>query len=146
MNNQIFGFVSIAVGIGIGIYFAWTLKRQLATSKWIAASGKVLESRILDHGSSLEPYVKFSYVVRGETFIADKLSPNPQVYSQPASVSSLKRMIAPYAVGKPVKVYFNPENPQEAVLKKNDSILGNIIIAAVSLGFIIAGLVFAIGK
>jgi hypothetical protein len=146
MNNQTFGFILIAVGVCVGIYFAWTLKRQLITSKWFAASGKVLESRILDHGSSLEPYVKFSYSVRGETFIADKLSPNPQVYSQPASVSSLNRMIAPYAIGKPVKVYFNPENPQEAVLKKNDSILGNIIIAAVSLAFIIGGLVFAFKK
>jgi Protein of unknown function (DUF3592) len=146
MNNQTFGLISIAVGICVGIYFAWAMKRQLATGKWIATSGKVLESRILDHGSSLEPYVKFSYAVRGETYIADRISPNPHVVSKPASEWSLKRSIAQYVVGKPVKVYFNPENPQEAVLKKNDSILANIIIAAVSLAFIIAGLVFLVKK
>jgi hypothetical protein len=139
MNNQIFGFISIAVGICVGIYFLWTLKRQLATGKWIAVSGKVLESRILDHGSSLEPYVKFNYVVRGATYIADKFSPNPHVYSQPASESSLNRMIAPYPVGKTIKVYFDPQNPQNAVLRKNDSILGNIILVVVSLIFIVVG-------
>ena len=140
MNSQIFGFISITVGLGIGIYFVWSLKRQLATGKWIAATGKVLESRILDHGSSLELYVKYSYVVRGQTYIAVKLSPNPKVYSQPASESSLNRMLAPFTVGKTTKVYFDPQNPQNAVLKKNDSIFGNIIILIVSLIFVFGGL------
>ena len=140
MNNQIFGFISIAVGIGVGIYFVWSIKRQVSAGKWIAATGNVLESRVLDHGSSLEPYVKYSYVVRGQTYVADKISPNPRVYSQPASESSLNRMIAPYTVGKTTKVYFDPNNLQNAVLKKNDSILANIIILAVSIIFIVAGL------
>ncbi len=139
MNNQIFGFIAIGVGIGIGIYFVRALKRQFATQKWIAARGQVLESRIKDNVSSLELYVKYTYVVRGQTYISDRISPSKYVYDKPASEWSLKRMIAPYQVGKPTKVYFNPENPQESVLKKNDSILANIIILAVSLIFIFVG-------
>jgi Protein of unknown function (DUF3592) len=146
MNNQTFGLISIAVGICIGVYFAWTLKRQLATSKWFAASGKVLESRILDHGSSLEPYVKYSYVVRGQTYISERMAPNAYVYDQPASMSSINRMIAPYAVGKTIKVYFDPNNPQDAVLKKSDSILTNIILVVVSGIFIFVGIGLVIGK
>jgi Protein of unknown function (DUF3592) len=138
-NNQIFGIVSIAVGICVGLYFLWTLKRQLAKRKWIAVSGKVLESRILDNQSSLEPFVKYSYVVRGETYISDMITPNKYVFEAPASESSLNRMIAPYPVGKTIKVYFDPNNPQNAVLKKNDSILGNIIFVIVSLMFIFGG-------
>ncbi|MGB7208141.1 MAG: DUF3592 domain-containing protein [Pyrinomonadaceae bacterium] len=139
MNNQIFGYISIAVGICVGIYFAWTLKRQLATRKWIVVSGKVLESRILDHGSSLEPYVKYSYIVRSANYISDNITPNKYVFEQPASESSLNRMIAPYPVGKTIKVYFDPQDPQNAVLKKNDSILGNIVFVVVSLIFIVVG-------
>ena len=139
MNNQIFGFISIAVGIGVGIYFVWSIKRQVSAGKWIAATGNVLESRVLDHGSSLEPYVKYSYVVRGQTYVADKISPNPRVYSQPASESSLNRMIAPYTVGKTTKVYFDPNNPQAAVLRKRDSIFGDFILVTVSLIFIVVG-------
>jgi Protein of unknown function (DUF3592) len=146
MNNQIFGFISIAVGIGIAAYFVWAMKRQLATGKWIAASGKVLESRILDHGSSLEPYVKYSYVVRGQTYISERMAPNNYVYDQPASMSSINRMIAPYAVGKTIKVYFDPNNPQDAVLKKRDSIFGDIILVVVSLIFIFVGLGLVTGK
>jgi Protein of unknown function (DUF3592) len=140
MNNQTFGFIAIAVGIGVGIYFVRALKRQFATGKWIAASGEVLESKVLDHGSSLEPYVKYSYVVRGQTYISDRMAPNQYVFSQPASISSVEKMIAPYRAGKPIKIYFNPQNPQDAVIKKSDSMFGNIIILAVSLIFIIAGL------
>jgi hypothetical protein len=146
MNNQIFGFISIAVGIGVAAYFVWAMKRQLATGKWIAASGKVLESRILDHGSSLEPYVKYSYVVRGQTYISERMAPNAYVYDQSASMSSVNRMIAPYAVGKTIKVYFDPNNPQDAVLKKSDSILTNVILVVVSGIFIFVGLGFLIKK
>ncbi len=139
MNHQIFGFISIAVGICVGAFFVRAMKRQLATGKWIIAKGQVLESRILDHGSSLEPYVKYNYVVRGETYISDRISPNKYVFDQPASESSLHRMIAPYQVGKTIRVYFDPNNPNAAVLKKRDSIFGDIIIVAVSLMFIAAG-------
>ena len=82
MNNQIFGLISIAVGICVGVYFVWAMKRQLATGKWIIAKGQVLESRILDHGSSLEPYVKYNYTVRGETYISDRISPNKYTCQQ----------------------------------------------------------------
>lgn len=146
MSNQTFGFISIAVGIGVALYFVWGLKRQLATNRWIIATGKVLESKILDHGSSLEPYVKYSYVVRGQTYIADRMSPNKYVYDQPASKSSLNRMIAPYQVGKTIKVYFDPNSPQDAVLKKSDSILVNIILVVVSGIFIFVGLGLVVGK
>jgi Protein of unknown function (DUF3592) len=146
MNNQTFGLISLAVGICVGIYFAWAMKRQLATGKWIAASGKVLESKILDHGSSLEPYVKYSYVVRGQTYISERMAPNKYVYDQPASMSSINRMIAPYAVGKTIKVYFDPNSPQDAVLKKSDSILTNITLVVVSGIFIFVGLGLAFGK
>jgi Protein of unknown function (DUF3592) len=146
MNNQTFGLISIAVGICVGIYFAWAMKRQLATGKWIAASGKVLESKILDHGSSLEPYVKYSYVVRGQTYISERMAPNKYVYDQPASMSSINRMIAPYAVGKTIKVYFDPNSPQDAVLKKSDSILTHIVLVVVSGIFIFVGLGLVVGK
>jgi hypothetical protein len=146
MNNQIFGFISIAVGVGLALYFVWAMKRQLATVKWFAASGKVLESKILDHGSSLEPYVKYSYVVRGQTYISERMAPNAYVYDQPASKSSLNRMIAPYTVGKTIKVYFDPTNPQDAVLKKSDPILTNVILVIVSGIFIFVGLGLVVGK
>jgi hypothetical protein len=146
MNNQFFGFISIAVGIGVGVYFVWAMKRQIATKNWIASRGQVLESRILDHGSSLEPYVKYNYVVRGQTYISDRMAPNKYVFDQPASKSSLNRMIAPYTVGKMVKVYFDPNNPQDAVMKKSDSILVNIILAVVSLIFIFVGFGLVVGK
>jgi Protein of unknown function (DUF3592) len=146
MNNQTFGFISIAVGVGLALYFVWAMKRQLATGKWFAASGKVLESRILDHGSSLEPYVKYSYVVRGQTYISERMAPNKYVYDQPASMSSLNRMIAPYAVGKTIKVYFDPNNPRDVVLKKSDPIITNIILVIVSGIFIFVGLGLVVGK
>lgn len=138
MNNQIFGIISIAVGIIVGIYFLWTLKRQFATLKWIATSGKVLESRIIYNQSSYEPYVKYCYVVRGTTYVCDYITPNKSTFEQ-ATESTLNKMIAPYPVGNPVEVYFNPQNPREAVLKKNDSIFGSIIFVVVSGIFIVAG-------
>lgn len=146
MNIQVFGFISIAVGAVVGLYFARSIKRQRAISRWIAAKGQVLESRIQDNGSSLEPYVKYNYVVRGKTYISDRIAPNNYVVSAPASASSLERIIAPYPAGKSIDVYYDPNSPQNAVLEKTDAIFGAIIIISVSLMFFVFGLAMVLGK
>jgi hypothetical protein len=142
MTDQTAGIISIVVGIvvgiGVGIYFLWTLKRQLATRKWPAVSGKVLESSILEDSDSFELYVKYNYTVGGKTYISERIAPNKYTYENPAA-STLKQMIAPYPAGKTVIVYFDPQNPQNALLKNHDSMWVNIFFALFSLGFIVGG-------
>jgi hypothetical protein len=146
MTNQIFGFFAIAVGLAIGIFFVRAIARQRATRAWLAARGQVAESRIQDNGSSLEPYVKYTYVVRGTTYTSDRIAPNNYVTSAPASAASLASAIARYPAGKSVDVYYDPNSPDNAVLEKTDAIFPNIVILSVSLVFIGFGLAMAFGK
>ena len=92
-------------------------KRMATVSQWPSTMGSVIMSRIEQRSSSEGGYtnypaVQYSYQVGGQTYQSYKLAPGPEVGGTGAG-----KVVARYPVGAQVMVFYNPQNPSDAVLE-----------------------------
>jgi hypothetical protein len=94
------------------------MRRKMATvSQWPSTMGVVqmstIEQRSSDDGYTDYPVVQYSYQVGGQSYQSMKLAPGPEVGG-----SGARGVVAKYPVGAQVMVFYNPQNPSEAVLER----------------------------
>ena len=114
----IIGFVLLilnAVFLGV-IYF---MRRRMAVvSQWPSTMGAVMMSTI-ERRSSGEggytdyPVVQYFYQINGQAYQSMKLAPGPEVGG-----SGARKVVARYPAGAQVMVFYDPQNPADAVLEK----------------------------
>lgn len=117
--------VILLIGLAIIIGLAWTHKQQQAFSRIAqSADGTVidLELRSDTDGDTYAPKIQF-------------LSKNGTSYIFASSYSSI---LPAYSIGDSVAILYHPENPQEAVIAKENFILTNPFM----LGLAVLGVVF----
>ena len=114
----VIGFVFLVLNvIFLGIIF-FMRRRMAAVSQWPSTLGTVnasyLERRSSssDSGSTNYPVVQYSYQVGGQAYQGTKLAPGPEVGGTGAG-----KVVARYPAGAQVMVFYNPENPSDAVLE-----------------------------
>ena len=94
------------------------MRRRMATvSQWPSTMGSVVMSRLEQRSSSEGgytnyPVVQYSYQVGGQAYQSYKLAPGPEVGGTGAG-----KVVARYPVGVQVMVFYNPQNPSDAVLE-----------------------------
>ena len=103
------------VFLGI-IYFM--RRKMAAVSQWPSTMGTVMASSIewrssSDSGSTAYPVVQYSYQVNGQAYQSSKLAPGPEMGGTGA-----QKVVARYPSGAQVLVFYNPQNPSEAVLER----------------------------
>lgn len=124
-------FVLVFVGLGVLmiILSQRDKKKAQASLSWPAAMGKIVAAEV-KAGQSMEdedgysstvyyPEIRYEYQVGGETYSSNRLAfGSRQSYGkqQKAAEGLLK-----YPVGDEVTVYYDPANPQEAVLEQSAS-------------------------
>jgi hypothetical protein len=113
----ILGFVLLILNvIFLGIIFF--MRRRMATvSQWPSTMGAVnssyLERRSSSEGGSTNyPVVQYSYQVGGQAYQGMKIAPGPEVGGTGAG-----KVVARYPAGAQVMVFYNPQNPSDAVLE-----------------------------
>lgn len=114
----IIGFVLLILNaIFLGIIF-FMRRKMAAVSQWPSTMGTVLmstlERRSSSEGSTDYPVVQYSYQVGGQAYQSYKLAPGPEVGGTGAG-----KVVARYPPGAQVMVFYNPQNPSEAVLERN---------------------------
>ena len=90
-------------------------------SRWIrsvaviAAAGMVLTAcgSSSDSGTTAYPVIQYSYQVGGQAYQSNKYAPGPEIGGTGAH-----KIVARYPVGAQVMVFYNPQNPAEAVLER----------------------------
>ena len=102
--------------IFLGIIF-FMRRRMTAVRQWPSTMGTVntsyLERRSsTDGGSTNYPVVQYSYQVGGQTYNGMKIAPGPEVGGTGAG-----KVMARYPAGAQVMVFYNPQNPSDAVLE-----------------------------
>ncbi len=113
----IIGFVFLILNvIFLGIIF-FMRRRMAAVSKWPSTMGTVNNSylerrRSSDSGSTDYPVVHYSYQVGGQPYQGMKIAPGPDVGGTGAG-----KVVTRYPVGAQVMVFYNPQNPSDAVLE-----------------------------
>lgn len=92
-------------------------RRMAVVSQWPSTMGNVIMSTI-DRRSTSEgytdyPVVRYSYQVGGQAFQSMKLAPGPEVGGTGA-----RKVVEKYPSGAQVMVFYNPQNPSDAVLER----------------------------
>lgn len=111
----VFVFLILNV-IFLGIIF-FMRRRMAAVRQWPSTMGTVnasyLERRSSsDGGSTNYPVVQYSYQAGGQSYNGMKIAPGPEVGGTGAG-----KVVARYPAGAQVMVFYNPQNPSDAVLE-----------------------------
>ena len=115
---SIIGFVLLILNaVFLGIIF-FMRRKMAAVSQWPSTMGTVKMSAIEQRSSSEGgytdyPVVQYSYQVGGQAYQSYKLAPGPEVGG-----SGARKVVERYPAGAQVMVFYNPENPSEAVLER----------------------------
>jgi len=116
MSPQLSAYISLALGLCSGAYLVWILVRHSRSKSWSSTPGEVLESNIEEDSDGWAPRVRYSFEVMGRRYTNDRLYfhiPPRTLYERGAEAH-----LVPYPVGKQIDVYYNPQNPQDAVLDR----------------------------
>lgn len=103
--------------IFLGIIF-FTRRKMAAISGWPSTMGTIQNSFIdwrsdSDSGRTAYPVVQYSYQVGAQTYQSRKYAPGPEIGGTGAD-----KVVARYPAGAQVMVFYNPQNPAEAVLER----------------------------
>ncbi len=135
INTILCAFAALA-GLGLILVAVFDLRKAHRAKAWPITEGKVLDSRLREKndgdGITYEVAILYEYFVNGVAHRSD-------VWRIRAGSSSFTKAalqtVARYPVGSAVPVYFDPEDPADAMLEP-----GKISWA---LGLLFAGMAFA---
>lgn len=105
-------------GILLGIIF-FTRRKVEQASNWPSTTGTVTFSTVEwrrssdNNGSSAYPVIQYTYQVMGQLLQGRKIAPGPEVGG-----SGANKVVARYPAGTQVTVYYDPNNPSDAVLER----------------------------
>jgi len=113
----VIGFSILLVdGILLGFIFS-TLRGVAKAANWTSTMGTVtystIESRMSGDSTADYPVVHYTYQVMGQTLQGKKIMPGPE-----AGGAGAKKIVARYPVDAQVMVYYDPNNPSDAVLER----------------------------
>lgn len=142
--DSIRGSAGIIVAAILGLIALWILLRALrgwaaasASRAWLTASGRVLNSSLIrtqrrgtSGGGSYIPMIVYEYQVDGKVYRGNRYAFGSQIGTGFTGIAS--RVVDQYPEGSTVDVYYNPDNPAEAVLKRSaGGSWGNLLMAGV---------------
>lgn len=140
--------VLIAVGVLAIIVFGVLLRalqswrKTIVSKSWPTAMGTVLSATVAAgrtsgrNGTSYYPLVVYEYAVNGQRYTGNRLRFGSQIGVELQSWAA--SALGKYPAGGSVPVYYNPDNPAEAVLIRNASgNWGNIIVLLIMIAAIV---------
>jgi hypothetical protein len=117
---QLIGFLLVLGSLVMAAFGIHALILGLQTQTWPSAEGVILQSSA-EHGSSArtssEYYlnVQYRYSVGDQSYTGDNVTPGVSATLSEAEANDL--ISGRYAAGRPVPVYYDPQNPANAVLQ-----------------------------
>ena len=113
----IISFVFLILNVIFLVIIFFMRRKMAAVRQWPSAMGTVntsyLERRYSsDSGSTDYPVVEYSYHVAGQPYKSTKIAPGPEVGGTGAG-----KVVARYPAGAQVMVFYNPQQPSDAVLE-----------------------------
>lgn len=117
----VFGLVGLFLLLGGGMLFLGLrgMRAARASHGWPSEPGTVISSELITSGGRKSRWyhaqVTYTFVVNGQSYTGDKV-----VFGDPRSSSMAKqqRAVDRYTPGAHVEVFYNPQQPQEAVLER----------------------------
>ena len=126
------------IGVVILVKYFRDKKKTDESQSWSSASGKITESYMrreasMESGSTIYyPEVQYDYEFLGTKYTGDRIS-----FGGSSGNSNRKKSeetLAKYPIGQNVTIYYNPNNPEDAVLERKMGTGGTV--------FLIIGILF----
>ena len=113
----VFSSIFVVAGVVMMGFGFNSLSKASDSESWPSAEGVVISSEVVTHhhnggDRSYSPEILYDYVVNGES-----LSGNSIKFGVGWTAGEARRYVNKYRAGKTVKVYYNVEDPSEAVLE-----------------------------
>lgn len=145
----LFCLAFIGTGIGLLIKLLKNFSKASHSKNWLSTSGKIISSELDaqtttdEDGYQTTTYIAnvlFQYTVNDIVFECDCINFD---YGMRTSNRRIQQAVVEhYSTGSPVNVYYDPDDPQQAVLEKRvDGVYTSIMVAAV---FILIGVIVAL--
>jgi hypothetical protein len=130
----ILAVVCLVIGLPFFFFGRAELPKSRAAETWIETEGTMISSRVVessyrdpDTGQweyTESPELSFKYTAEGRTYEGYKLTPVNSSGGAPA-----KDIVDRYPAGAQVTVYYDPEDPSDAALTNESSIIGYVLMA-----------------
>jgi Protein of unknown function (DUF3592) len=137
LSSYIISVICILVGLVTLIYLGWSWIRQRDSRQWQSTTGKILESDVSAQSDGWCPRVSYSYTVSGQSYTNDRISLYP---SNDTDKPRAMKQIAPYPVGKNVRVYYAPNSPKDSALDTQPSLWRSLFLIAFAAFFFAAAM------
>jgi hypothetical protein len=131
--------VVLLFALGIWFILAFLLEKirawryaKFPTADGVITSLTLDEKKGMTRSPSWVPRVEYSFQVSQKVFTASRFTFSRVVVDE----KTAKRINDLFAVGNPVKVYFNPRNPQDCVLNPSGADLKTRLVLGVALTLI----------
>ncbi len=104
----------------LGLITLFLFYRLIRVYLWRKTEGEIIQSEVKKNEKIVAydyyyPVIKYRYKVKNKEFISDRLF----LTDLASDYQTIKKLVNKYPIGKKVKVFYNPFNPKEAVLKRN---------------------------
>lgn len=129
-ESQITMLVGVLVGGGfiVGGVVEWLLAlrwkgQAKASQRWPSVMGRVVHTGVRQETDSESsalhyfPEVHYEYAVGGRAYRSTRIAHTGAVSYGEHNLHKLEADMIAYAVGEPVQVFFNPDDPSQAVLE-----------------------------
>jgi hypothetical protein len=138
-----FFLIFFAVGAGLS-YWGWTiLQNAQASANWPSVQGQVTSSEVErstdSEGTSYLPQVDYAYTVNDVRYSGERVNFGQNSYS---SRRGAEEVVARYPAGQTVAVYYDPVEPESAVLEPGVS-SGSYIVLSIGGCFVLISLILA---
>lgn len=110
-----------------GVYFVIIGGRDINYSRecfiWPATNGVIIESGVYERKDEdnstwyYSPYIKYSYIVNGKTYINDRKSYQSE---EDGNRKVIENQLTDFKKGNSVKVFYKPDKPEFSVLERRE--------------------------
>jgi hypothetical protein len=127
-----------------------SIRKIRKMQEWPRTSGQITESGVSGEWSGRggrylwteKPRVTYRYVVDGREHVGHQMGPTE---INTGSKRAAEKKIEPFPVGKEVDVHYDPENPADAVLRKEADPIAIIAVILIGLLPVILGTLLVLG-
>jgi hypothetical protein len=138
LSTVIFLLIFFAVGAGLMVWGGIVLRNASVSKEWPAVQGEIVSSYVDsssdEDGTTYSADIEFQYVVDDRRLTADTVNFGEYGSSNRNHAADI---VAKYPVGKMVTVYYDPAEPETAVLEPGVT-WSSYVLLLMGLVFIIA--------
>ena len=142
--------IFLIVGVLLGGFLLWQLIKGMKAKNWPTAQGRVIDSRVStsvsydDDGDRSTTYgaeISYSYDIDGYEYRGNRRSFAD--YSS-SNRRRAEKIIARFAPGVDVPVYYNPEDPEKSVLEPGINVVSVLFLLLPGI-FLVIGVLGLLG-